>query len=470
MSPKNFSLKGESRLDNSIPFRIKDYSHNEARKLTLRVALILSFFTLVIVSLFTYSHLRTTINSLIGSQVGNFSFWLQVNDQFQMQRTSSEILKNNSILGVRVDTLEGDSVFEVRSNKQSPANAFSKSFSFANMNLMIPIRYDLTNPSELDSQKKVGELIVLYRPPTLELLSILIILLLVIYLAHHTFNRAFRRFSNNITEPVYDLALQISAKTRDLSFGTNLRPKKFEELIQLAERFNEMTAKIRETESIAEESRRNSALYNLARQVTHDIRSPVMALKMIAQNSAELPEQQRELLNASVNRISKMADDLLKKHIANKPGESNQERTNLGESLRRIISEKKTLHNSKNLFLTCNFLGTSFYVKTDESKLERTLSNLIDNAIEAAPTEKSISIQVRENEESIQMDLIDNGPGLPEHLIHGIEKNPIPSTKKEGNGIGLSSSIDFILGSKGKIDFTNTNPGLKVSIQLPKSL
>ncbi|HPI40546.1 MAG TPA: hypothetical protein PLJ21_07055, partial [Pseudobdellovibrionaceae bacterium] len=64
------------------------------------------------------------------------------------------------------------------------------------------------------------------------------------------------------------------------------------------------------------ENERNVAIGKISRQVAHDIRSPLTALKIVASKVNELPEAHRNLLLSGVDRISNIANQLLDSYKA----------------------------------------------------------------------------------------------------------------------------------------------------------
>ncbi|MBW2977564.1 GHKL domain-containing protein, partial [Candidatus Woesearchaeota archaeon] len=72
--------------------------------------------------------------------------------------------------------------------------------------------------------------------------------------------------------------------------------------------------------------------------------------------------------------------------------------------------------------------------------LEQVLLNLIKNSIQAIKEVKNPFVKIYgfiNTEERLQIDIIDNGIGIPEEISDKIFV-PFYSTKKEGSGIGLS--------------------------------
>jgi len=65
------------------------------------------------------------------------------------------------------------------------------------------------------------------------------------------------------------------------------------------------------------------------------------------------------------------------------------------------------------------------------------LVNLVENALQATPAGKSVSLRLREAEGLLTFSVQDEGPGFPRHLRHRLFL-PCKSTREGGSGIGLS--------------------------------
>ena len=85
-------------------------------------------------------------------------------------------------------------------------------------------------------------------------------------------------------------------------------------------------------------------------------------------------------------------------------------------------------------------------ILTDEKMLNQIMINLMNNAIEAVcsnpdtePREISLSVRMSNINESIHIELSDNGSGIEDDIIDKIFV-PFCTTKEDGNGIGLSLS------------------------------
>jgi two-component system nitrogen regulation sensor histidine kinase NtrY len=116
----------------------------------------------------------------------------------------------------------------------------------------------------------------------------------------------------------------------------------------------------------------------------------------------------------------------------------------------------KLFHRLQNLFEeecrkgSISFLSTidpeDLHILADEGQIEKAMINLIKNAIEAVKEvdDKKIElIAIRNEDDRIQIQVKDNGIGIPPENIEDIFI-PFYTTKEKGSGIGLSLSRQII--------------------------
>lgn len=105
-----------------------------------------------------------------------------------------------------------------------------------------------------------------------------------------------------------------------------------------------------------------------------------------------------------------------------------------------------------------NEIPTDAFIQADEKLIGQVLINLIKNAVEAMEGLPSahIDISLQQEEEHTYIEVGDNGSGIPEDIVNEIFV-PFFTTKKQGNGIGLSLSKQIMKAHKGDIT-VSTNP------------
>lgn len=216
---------------------------------------------------------------------------------------------------------------------------------------------------------------------------------------------------------------------------------------------------------LEEEAQRNeklSAMGELASGVAHEIRNPINAIGMIAQrlNKEFLPSENQEeykkiteLLRNEVNRINKIITQFL--NYA-KPVELNITNINCAEFFEEIYQLFIPQANQKNIkFIKQG--DESIFVKFDADLIKQSLMNIIQNAFDAVNENGEVIIKYFKSGNNFLIEISDNGIGIPAEIQKKIF-NLYFTTKKEGNGLGLSIAQKIINQHNGTI-LINSKPG-----------
>jgi two-component system nitrogen regulation sensor histidine kinase NtrY len=112
----------------------------------------------------------------------------------------------------------------------------------------------------------------------------------------------------------------------------------------------------------------------------------------------------------------------------------------------------------------------SIITKMDRAQLIRVITNLVKNAIQSIPEQRTYPlVQVRVSQENgfAKITVKDNGVGIKEENRHRIFE-PKFTTKTSGMGLGLGIIKNIVENYNGSITFeTTTNIGTEFIVQLP---
>ena len=91
-------------------------------------------------------------------------------------------------------------------------------------------------------------------------------------------------------------------------------------------------------------------------------------------------------------------------------------------------------------------------ILADKVQIQQVLLNLLRNAAEAVANQESreIALLTEANAATLQISVVDNGPGLPDEIRDKLFQ-PFVSTKKTGMGVGLSICHTIITAHDGRL-------------------
>ena len=109
----------------------------------------------------------------------------------------------------------------------------------------------------------------------------------------------------------------------------------------------------------------------------------------------------------------------------------------------------------------------------DRGKIRLILENLISNAVKYSPKGGTIHLQARTRGTQLQLDVADNGPGIPpeerEHVFKAFYTGrAAKATAVKGTGIGLSVVLEFVCAHGGTVQIIDGEfPGAHFRITMP---
>ncbi|MGG0716244.1 ATP-binding protein [Robertmurraya massiliosenegalensis] len=225
--------------------------------------------------------------------------------------------------------------------------------------------------------------------------------------------------------------------------------------------------KEKENESLLIRSEKMNIAGELAASIAHELRNPLTSIKgffHMLKNSGEEKELYYSIIEDELSRIEQISSELLS--LA-KPHSENRKSHNIVQ----IIEEVKLLltseTNMKNIDLLLKCDNRELYICCEDTKIKQVFINLIKNAIDAMEDGGNIILQITEMKESVQIQVIDQGCGIPADLIDKIGE-PFYTTKEKGTGIGLMVCYQIIEKYGGEIEMDSTEGiGTTFTITLP---
>lgn len=231
--------------------------------------------------------------------------------------------------------------------------------------------------------------------------------------------------------------------------------------------------------SIVKELRLADQQKNFLLSVTHELRSPLAAVKLQLQTLAtrDLPEEGRnKLYHRALNdtdRLEKLVENLL---LVNKveSGKLPKEATvvNLTQFVEDLLVKyyAEAFQENKIKFKS----GEELSVYFDELPLQSVIFNLIDNALKYG-NGSDIEVQLTERDEKVELHVIDSGPGVPDtekpkvfERFYRIGNEEVRKTK--GTGIGLYLVKLLVERQDGSVKLKDNIPtGAVFIVTLPKA-
>ncbi|MFH0785877.1 MAG: ATP-binding protein, partial [Pseudomonadota bacterium] len=216
----------------------------------------------------------------------------------------------------------------------------------------------------------------------------------------------------------------------------------------------------------------------LLNSISHDLRTPLVsiigALSSLRDENLQINEtRKRDLLAGAwdeAERLNRFVGNLL-----------DMTRLEAGElRVKKVPSDVQDLIGCALAALDKRLEGrevkvtlaeeTSF-VGMDSVLMNQVLINILDNALKYTPPGSSIEISARLNNGHLQIEVLDQGPGIPARdlarIFDKFYRLPVPEGVR-GTGLGLSICKGIVEAHGGRIRAENSSSGgLRIVIQLP---
>lgn len=221
----------------------------------------------------------------------------------------------------------------------------------------------------------------------------------------------------------------------------------------------------RETERLRIENEKQKILLReeekfrkLAHKVAHDIRSPLTSLLMIVRDCHQIPESNRLALREAAVNIGDIANHLLyqykKQEINVKDIEASQDIL-VSTALIELLTTKKYQYKTTPTKFNYQFKPNASFacIHIFESAFKRTISNLMNNAVDACEdTPGQVSLELEADNEWVTISIKDTGSGMPKELVRRImNKTAFTSGKDSGHGIGLTQVWETLENYQGEM-------------------
>lgn len=231
-----------------------------------------------------------------------------------------------------------------------------------------------------------------------------------------------------------------------------------------------------------------NAVLSITKQVSHDIRSPLSALNMVAASLKELPEEKRLIIRNAAQRINDIANGLLQHgknpHQINDGAESRTEASAttpvhepvmLVALLDSILSEKRTQFRERMAIEIQGDLnqGYGLFAKVNASEFSRVISNLVNNSVEAMAGPGRVTVAIRGFKNHLAVIVSDNGKGIPPEVLARLGERGVTHGKEgtqSGSGLGVYHAREAVERAGGTFTIqSQVGVGTMITLTLPRA-
>jgi len=238
-------------------------------------------------------------------------------------------------------------------------------------------------------------------------------------------------------------------------------------------------AALREEANRVEVLRRTDELRTaLLSSVSHDLRTPLAAIKASAesllQRDVDWSEEDREGFTGAIvresDRLNRLVGNLLDmSRIEGGALRPRRDWYDLGELVREVVGRLGPLLHGREVTLT--IADDLPPVLLDYLMIDQVITNLLENAVKYTPPDGPIAVTVTAAEHAVHLAIADHGPGIPagrrERVFDKFYR--LESTGRgRGSGLGLAVSRGLVEAHGGRIWIEETpGGGATFAFELP---
>ncbi len=218
-------------------------------------------------------------------------------------------------------------------------------------------------------------------------------------------------------------------------------PERGDEIGLLARAISDMTAALRQ---------RIDAVESFAADVAHEVKNPLASLRSAIDTLGKvddpaLRKQLTEIAAHDVRRIDRLVTEIADaSRIDAELSRTTFEPVDMGALLRGLTGERAERKADGDCRIVLKTGNRRCIVPGDAARLERVLSNLLDNAVSFSPPGGTIEISMSRGENRVVIAVIDEGPGIQSDAREKIFER-FHSLRPDGEDFGSHSGLGLAI-------------------------
>jgi two-component system sensor histidine kinase CreC len=207
--------------------------------------------------------------------------------------------------------------------------------------------------------------------------------------------------------------------------------------------------------------------------LTHELKSPLAAIRGAAELLGENPpaEEHDRFLNNIRNetrRLQDLVERLLElAAVEKRSGLESAEALPLATLVEELSESMNPLLQKLGVRLI-HEIPPGIAVRGERFLIRQAIANLLQNAVDFSPAGASIRLRARKTQDSVEIEIRDEGTGIPDYAIDRIFDRfyslPRPGSLRKGTGLGLTFVREVAQLHGGQIELRNHPAGGTVAV------
>lgn len=279
--------------------------------------------------------------------------------------------------------------------------------------------------------------------------------------------------TNGLVKRIESLRTLLGNITRTQDYSSRVQIKGHDsqdEITDLGKNLNHMLETLQSHQTQLMEAERDKARSQVAAQVAHDIRSPLMSMNMALAQIESAQIEPMAILKSAVARLAGIVQKL--SAVSVKPeeisGAEAPKLTLMEPLIVSVVNEYAARKRADQKITLVGFEDTpKIWSVVQVIELQTAISNLLNNAFEAGASEVTLRLSGQTKE--WRLEIQDNGQGMSPGISEKIFERSFTHGKKTGTGLGLFQAKTAIEWCSGRIEVQSAEKqGTTFTLHLPQ--
>ena len=214
-------------------------------------------------------------------------------------------------------------------------------------------------------------------------------------------------------------------------------------------------------------------------QVSHELRTPMTSIRAFSEilmdkGDVETTDRTRysKIINQEAMRLTRLLDELLDLSVLESGSVQLHPSTfRIKEVVEQAIQASTAADKNQKLAIDTDDIDKSLVATTDRDRLAQVLINLVTNTIKYCDADQpKMTISARQVSQQLQIDLVDNGSGIPrdgQSIIFEKFSRLGDQAKAGSAGLGLAICREIMFNLGGSISYLPGQGGAAFRIRFP---
>jgi two-component system OmpR family sensor kinase len=210
------------------------------------------------------------------------------------------------------------------------------------------------------------------------------------------------------------------------------------EVAQVGQAFNEMTASLKEAETLRQ---------NMVADVAHELRNPLSVLQgnlwAILNDAYPLEKAEISHLYDETRLLSRLVEDLRELALADAGQlDLSLQPTDVAQTIHQTVDTLALVAEAQEVSLSAKLPDDLVPVRADPDRVAQVLRNLLLNALRHTPPSGSVTVSAAAKLEALEITIADTGEGItPEDLSHVFERFWRADPGRTRSGVGAEERL-----------------------------